>query len=796
MPVKLTFKIQLHSDYHVSAGGGLGAGVDSALLRESDGVPVLRGTAVTGLLRDGLWRLLQLQPFDQRNCERSGKSEEGVQHYCGQYEAGAAECPICRLFGTPRTPKQWRISSARPVGLEQVGSSKSGWEPKKTAAQVVHRVRIDPVTRRAEAGKLFSQEQGDGRLHFRFTAECGSEGEAALDEAALLMAAARNVREFGRSRRRGQGECRIHLLAPTSLSGITQTAGQSLEQALLNRFETRWLTKQAPARNATSQSIPQVTITTVAAPHTVRRRLVVRVDEPITLARRGDAGNQFETLEAISGVTLRGAFAARLAERVSLAVAANYAAFVGLILRGQAGFSSLYPAALEKDGDTLYPCIPAPHDLLTCKIFPGLKEKANEHGAKGFARQSSATAQQCPQCLVEKKEKTALRALDGFVVTKQPPQILGPSQRSELHIQINPEQQRVTTGGLFAYSALDAGQYFVGEMTFADNTAWQRFQQMAALPQIGQPFELRLGKATRRGYGKVTARFEDGAGKEPVWIRVPFENRATDAQQLTLTLLTDAIITDTWGRYHLSFDADWLSRELKLPVDPGSLNVFASARRVDGFNAHLSLPRWRDTALEAGSSVGLRLLNPPAEWKQRLKEVERDGIGLRREEGFGRVVFNHPIYDGCKGITQSDLKVGNDLRLGTGEHLLREEDRFEKEWQKTLDREKGWAQCQWGMFDAIARWLLAHCAESELSEKLMKLVASPSQELRDLISDYGDRSKESKLDRKGLEFISRLLVKLDELVGKYGAQCRARGVLMLADRVAARAELARKGEIK
>ncbi|MEK6285817.1 MAG: RAMP superfamily CRISPR-associated protein [Acidobacteriota bacterium] len=794
MPVKLTFEIELHSDYHVSAGGGLGAGVDSALLRESDGVPVLRGTAVTGLLRDGLWRLLQLQPFDQRNCERSGKAGEGTPLYCGQYNPYADECPVCRLFGTPRTPKRWDISSARPVGLEQVGSSKSGWKPGTTAAQVVHRVRINPQTRRAEAGKLFSQEQGDGRLHFRFTADCGSEGEKALDEAALLMAAARNVRELGRSRRRGQGECRIHLAEPASLPGVTKAEDQSLEQALLNRFETRWLSKQAPARSIPSRLIPKVAVAASVAPHTVRRRLIVRIDEPITLARRGDAGNQFETLDAISGVTLRGAFAACIAERVKLDEKTNYEGFVGLILRGQVSFSSLCPAELVGHGDALYPCIPAPRDLLTCKIFPGLAVKPDQHGAQGFAHQSSPAAQQCPQCWAEKKEKTPLRALDGFVVAKQPPQPFHLSQRSELHIQINPVQQRVATGDLFAYSALDAGQYFVGEVTFADDAAWQRFQQMTGLPALGQAFELRLGKATRRGYGRVTARFEDGAGKEPVWIGVPLENRVTDPQQLTLTLLTDTIITDAWGRYHLSFDADWMGRELKLTVDPSTLNVFASTRHVDGFNGHLGLPRWRDTVIEAGSSVGLRLVEPPEDWQQRLREVERDGIGLRREEGFGRVVFNHPVYVGGQGITQSDLQLGNDLRLGDGEHLLRKEDRFEKEWQRVLDREKHWVQCQSEMFAAVARWLLARHAESELNKELLKLADSPSQELRDLIPDYGDRSKESKLNPKGLELISKLLRKLEELVGKYGKQCQARGVMMLADRVAATAELARKGK--
>lgn len=56
--MKLEFSLTLNSDYHIGAGYGIGTQVDSALLRDADGVPVLRGSTVEGLLRDGLWRLL------------------------------------------------------------------------------------------------------------------------------------------------------------------------------------------------------------------------------------------------------------------------------------------------------------------------------------------------------------------------------------------------------------------------------------------------------------------------------------------------------------------------------------------------------------------------------------------------------------------------------------------------------------------------------------------------------------------------------------------------------------------
>jgi CRISPR-associated protein Csx10 len=57
----LTFQIQFDSNYHIGAGYGKGFGIDSALLREDDGTPVLRGTALMGLLRDGAFRLLRLK---------------------------------------------------------------------------------------------------------------------------------------------------------------------------------------------------------------------------------------------------------------------------------------------------------------------------------------------------------------------------------------------------------------------------------------------------------------------------------------------------------------------------------------------------------------------------------------------------------------------------------------------------------------------------------------------------------------------------------------------------------------
>ena len=114
MTLTLTFEIALLSDYHIGAGHGLGPTVDSALYRDVDGRPVIRGTTVNGLLRDGLYRLLQLEPLhsdDRVKCKASGlRAGDQVPEYCGQFLPAAEVCPVCRVFGSPHTPKRWRIS--------------------------------------------------------------------------------------------------------------------------------------------------------------------------------------------------------------------------------------------------------------------------------------------------------------------------------------------------------------------------------------------------------------------------------------------------------------------------------------------------------------------------------------------------------------------------------------------------------------------------------------------------------------------------------------------------------------
>ncbi len=752
MSLKLTFDITFLSDYHVGAGYGKGFGLDSALLREADGRPVLRGSALAGLLRDSTYRLLKLPPMQKHPPEKT----------------------LERLFGTSRQAKRWYVASAHPATLQA------------RDAHRVQRVRIDPRMRRAEPRKLFSQEEGRAGQVFRFTVTCPYSDESALDEAALLVAAARYTRQLGRSRRRGLGECVIHL---TDVAGVTpeKPADKSWEDWFLERFNQKWLQGEPAAASRTSPAWTDVEAIHAFSGNPVRVRVIVRLDEPLLIAERAPAGNQFDTRSFIPGGTVLGVLANLAAQRCDLTNPDEYRDFITLFLRGGVTFPVLYPA--YEYSNFLYPTIPSPLGLLTCSVVP-LEGESEGHGTF-----MAVDLKECPEC------GSKLEPVGGLtILRRQAPFTYTPGRSSELHIQIEAKTQRVEKGQLYGYTVLDAGQYFVGEL-ISTEAAWKRLQTMTGIVEK-TPLIWRLGKARRRGYGKVTAWLERCDDKEAVWIQLPLTERVTSiTDPLSLTLLTDTIISNHWGQQAIGFAEDWLADALRL----GAVHIvdaYARTRVVDSFNATLGLPRWRDTALTAGSVVWFTLLDPPDDWQERMEQLERDGIGLRRNEGYGRIAFNHPVYDGREKFTESAIRLEEAMYR---KDQRGRKDAFTKQWEEKLEELLPSGKRLKPPFVALARWLHAHSdqAPAEILEffnarfqddngkceslNLQQVFGEPNDVLIEVIggkAEYGARSKDNFFTSEGENVMLKICNALKELESEEQHHW-SEGIEILANRIAA-----------
>lgn len=735
----LTFKLELKSDYHVGAGHRKGTEIDSALLREHDGRPALRGSLLGQMLRDSARELLTTPVMAKHGygiCKASGDREE--PEYCGQWQNNEGVCPICRVFGTPRAPRRWQFSSAWLQGMQAGATAEN--HSNDWGAQPVMRVRVSPETRRAEANKLFSEEIGDSRLVFRFEATWQGNGKPDEKEIALLAAAAANMRHLGKSRRRGRGVCRVQLIKVDNQEPPENVDWLKLfKQELVDKKwqpEPHEQNKSAPALSAESPA---------PAWQPVRVRVVVHLDEPVLVAHRSSAGNQFEGLDTLPGNILLGALAARAVRHLDLGKTDDYQNFVGLFRRGWARFSFL--ALAHEKHDKLYPAFASPLDIFRCK-----RQSPHDPQRKFYDRAFALTEAEkekiiCDLCAKQYDEEDAevekleclqtLRA--GFM------QELAFEQREEMHVQINPATQRAEDGKLFEYVCLQAGQYLCGEIICRNQKVWEALRQCAELIESmeskQQAIPLRLGKATRRGYGRVSAFFFVEKDDKGLYQNTLSQRLPDPKQPFTLLLTTDTIIRDKWGRFPTRFEEDWLAEALGL--EKGDLKLirgFAKTREIDGFHNYLGLPRWRDRAFVAGSVAGIQIVGGKYTNDEIVKKLERlewEGIGLRRHEGFGQIVVNHPVYEAIKNPhsgARIDIEWKSKPQRVKLENQIENERKFRQDWEgilaqlgdKHLDKHlkegQRWRQFEFKEFAPVARLLRAR-SDAAISDLIKELQA-------------------------------------------------------------------------
>lgn len=197
-------------------------------------------------------------------------------------------------------------------------------------------------------------------------------------------------------------------------------------------------------------------------------------------------------------------------------------------------------------------------------------------------------------------------------------------------------------GKIFRYDALDTGQTFQAIILLED-------ADEVTIRKLLEPADLWLGGSQSAGYGhtKVSDVELHNMWKE---VGVTHEKRV-NRENLSIILLSDMILRDKWGQYVAMPPSILLQQdptvaapltqilEDKLRIKLRPKASFASNTTVGGFNRKWGLPLPQVQALAAGSVFVFDIEEGQLESEQvRILEVE--GIGERREEGFGRLAVN------------------------------------------------------------------------------------------------------------------------------------------------------------
>lgn len=464
-------------------------------------------------------------------------------------------------------------------------------------------VSIDENTGAAADNKLFFTELARVGLTVEADASVDWSGVSDADRAVaevFLRVAAAGIRVIGGKRRRGKGQCKVRIDEQTS-------------KALLAELESL-PTKQAPSLPAPTYRAPAPAPLTLTKSGTSVLQVTLKAETPIVLHEKL-VGNLNKTSRILPGAVLLSVIHRCLPD-LDL-----FAAMVGTHLQVRFGFP-------EVNGQraTLTPlCFFEPKQGGAVRNFLAqLPEKNDTQQYKAL------------------REKPAVWDGKALHIGKVETGVY-------THNVINDEEQRPSEkvgGGVYSVEAVDAGQVFVAEI----HGSTELIQKIEAA--LHKDKALSLGRVTHAGYGQARI-----VSVTTVQATQP----AATPGALTLLLSSPLLFRDaalrpsTDPRQLLPLLKKTLGVDLRWNDEKSYLRVW----RGEGWQRSWGLARPSLVGLAPGCVLSFAFTgNIPAE---KLAQLQREGLGERRGEGFGEIQVNPGLLV-PKELAKGEVKAADDKK--------------------------------------------------------------------------------------------------------------------------------------
>jgi len=620
-PVEVTFL----SDWACGTGTSRHGAVDREVQRDADGLPMLRGKALTAVLRDaaetvavglddgatdGIWYAWVEAVFGSQ----PGASSRQRPDPAGQFRPQPRTSPVpAALQGRPlHLPGPVRAAIAaldersRVLAREAAVLLRPGVQ-----IDVDRHTAADDTLRVEERAAVGLTVTADWQLTFPGLAvDVPVPWEAEL----LLRAAARLVDAIGGKRRRGAGRCRVTIAgddaagddaAGKSADGDGadgQPAGSPLD-ALLERVDDA----RSPAEVLPSAVVDPAAATLGARtsdPPVHRHDLRITALTPLLVAR-GVLGNLVLTERFVPGTSLLPMVAKALGGQSTELITGGRVVVTNATVEIAGERSLPLPRALHRPKDT------DQHQQLVNLLRPRADDSQRLRPMVGFCGADGAGG---------------IRIAEVDLVT-------------QAHAVVDDGPQRPTedSGGLFVYEAIAAGTALRCELWLPAD---------ADLDTDWLDGEHAIGRSRKDDYGRV--RVDVLAPGTPALVA---RGTVSDSRQLVVWLLSDLLLRGPAGepvtdpQALAATLAEALRVDLALPDDsPDRLPVgFLTTRRVESWQRRWSMPRPSLTGLAAGSVVRFDMIGVPDE--EALRRIEATGIGERTAEGYGRLALQPVLLD-------------------------------------------------------------------------------------------------------------------------------------------------------
>ena len=644
----LDVTIVFHSDWGVSTGTGVAGGVDAVVEKDERGLPVVRGTAITGAVREQAFVVAQAL---DGGANGTAAAADG-RRWCDFVEG---------LFGSVKRSRLVSFSDARlvpaPQGAVDGADPRSGAPGPDEAVHEVVSLSIDATTGTAKKDHLRLIERARPCV-LRGTAELldtSLDGrpirwsDEQRDAAGLVLAlSALLVRALGSNRSDGDGVCDILVDRPGGGGDAQQVRNWCLDGL------RRW---QGPAPEApTTDEDPGNAGRTDAAPRAPR---LFEEHGPAGGPPRADKGT--ESYEADLDIVLRApviSYDVPFSNELRSLDFLRGTALLPLVhhrLRAVLPADDLVRDAVVR-GDLLVSdatvVVNGVRGLPVPLVLSAPKTEGDGEADEGVHALNRLFAEE-PANEVHKPLRTgyvfpgpqaagtAGADFDGAFGT---PALLG--RQSTAH---NPFTGAAGTGQLFMARALPAGMRLRATVTMS---APLRERVKGVLERAFPPdFPERLGVRRLSGtYGRATCRLSEftapGRAPAPVW--------DTRDGQRTATLWFTSDVLARSPRLGPGGGLDDLLRAFERAGAPIELvrsqkSTFRAGirhRRVDSWAAADRQPRATRMAVKAGSVLRIQPKGDADAVLGALVRLSATGIGELAPQGFGRFAINDKLLSG------------------------------------------------------------------------------------------------------------------------------------------------------
>lgn len=185
-------------------------------------------------------------------------------------------------------------------------------------------------------------------------------------------------------------------------------------------------------------------------------------------------------------------------------------------------------------------------------------------------------------------------------------------------------------GEIFRYDAIEKDQTFQSVILCEE-------EDFSKLKDLLTEENLWLGGSRSAGYGHTKINIELPESWNEIGISI--EKREND-DFLSLTLLSDTVLRNKGGQAvaNPNLIKEAVEEVLNITL-PQPDQIFANSTLIGGFNRKWGLPLPQVPALKAGTVIVFKNDNIQINSEQ-IQYIEAQGIGERREDGFGRVAVN------------------------------------------------------------------------------------------------------------------------------------------------------------